>query len=128
MRLHSLTPRNMLIRHISVDQGNPVLVIQWRFKIWPFKIQKHLKSGLFEGQISNVPVFKGSGLGYSHSPNHLKTWPFKIWMFLSGFQMIFHKLVAICLDFKCLGFQISEPIRNPDHFELNNFSTEWNPK
>ena len=42
----------------------------------PLVIWKHLKSGLFEDQISNCVVFKG--LGYSDCPNHLKSvhfWP-----------------------------------------------------
>ena len=36
-----------------------------------------LKSRLFEGQISNGPVFKWSGFsyGFSYSPNYLKTRP-----------------------------------------------------
>ena len=48
---------------------------------WVSEIGKHLKSVLFEGRISN-----GLALGiaiYSHSPNPLKTGPFKIWTFLS---------------------------------------------
>ena len=58
--------------------------IQWGSEIQPFKIQKHLKSGLFEYQISNGPDLKGSGysLTYSNGPNHLKTGPFKIWTLL----------------------------------------------
>ena len=37
--------------------------------------------------------------------------------------MIFDKMAAIGLDFKWLGFQISDPIPNPDHLEPNLFST-----
>ena len=78
---------------------------------WGSEIRKHLKSGLLEGQISNGPVFKWSGFnyGYSYSPD-LKTEPFKIWMFLSGFQMVFEKIGATCPDFKRLGFQNSDLI------------------
>ena len=47
-----------------------------------------LKSRLFEGQISNGPVFKWSGFSDCFSSYHLKTGPFKIWPFLSGFQMV----------------------------------------
>ena len=38
----------------------------------------HLKSGIFEGQISKAPVFKwlGFSYGYIYSPNHSKTGPF----------------------------------------------------
>ena len=50
------------------------------------EIQKHLKSGLFESQISNGVVFKWSS--FSYSPNHSKTGLFKIQPFLSGFQMV----------------------------------------
>ena len=39
----------------------------------------HLKSLLFEGHISNGPVFKWSAFtyGYSYGPNHLKAGPFE---------------------------------------------------
>ena len=36
--------------------------------------------------------------------NHLKTEPFKILTFLSGFKMFFDKMAAICLNLKWLGF------------------------
>ena len=47
----------------------------------------HLKSGFFEGQISNGLVFKWSRFnnGYSYCPDHLKTRPFKIWTYSNGF-------------------------------------------
>ena len=54
-------------------------------------------------------------------PNHLKTTPFEIWMFLSGFQMVFDKIAAICSDFKWLGFRISKHIWNPDkNIQISN--------
>ena len=31
---------------------------------------------------------------------------------LSGFQMVFDKMAAICLDFKWSGFQISDPMKS----------------
>ena len=34
---------------------------------------------------------RGFNYVYSFSPNHLKTRPFEIWTFLSGFQMVFTK-------------------------------------
>ena len=46
---------------------------------------------------------------------------------LSGFQMVFYKIEALCLDFKWLGFRNSDPIQNPDHLKLNLFSTIQNP-
>ena len=55
--------------------------------------------------------------GYSYSPNHSKTGLFKIQTFLSGFQMAFDKMVAICPDFKWLGFWIPDPIWNPDYLQ-----------
>ena len=63
---------------------------------WQFEFRKHLKSRPFDGQISNGPVFKWSGLGYryGYSPNHKKTRPLKIWTFLSSFQMVFDKMTA----------------------------------
>ena len=33
--------------------------------------------------------------------------------------MGFDKMVAICADFKWLGFRISDPIQNPDHLQPN---------
>ena len=74
--------------------------IQWGTEIRPFEIRKHLKSGLFEGRISNGPVFKWSGFSYGYGPNHLKTGPFEIQTFLFGFQMVVDKMAAICPDFK----------------------------
>ena len=65
--------------------------IQWRSEIWPFEIRKHLKSWLFEGWISNGPVFKWMGFSYGYSPNHSKTGPFKIRTILSGFKMFLRK-------------------------------------
>ena len=53
--------------------------VQWGSEIRPFEIRKHLKSGLFEGRISNGLVFKWSGFSYQ---------PFEIRKFLSGFQMV----------------------------------------
>ena len=37
--------------------------------------------------------------------------------------MIFDKMAVICPDFKWLGFQISDPIWNPDHLQTNLFLT-----
>ena len=51
---------------------------------------------------------------------------FKNGMFLSGFHMVLDKMPAICPDFKRLGFQILDPIRNPDHLQPNHFTTIWN--
>ena len=58
------------------------------------------KLGLFEGWNSNGLVFKWSCFRYSYSLNHSKTGTFKIWMLLSGFQMVFHKMAAICTNLK----------------------------
>ena len=44
--------------------------------------------------------FKWSSFGNSYSPNHSKIKPFKIWKFLSGFQIVSYKMMAICPDFK----------------------------
>ena len=74
---------------------------------------------------SKSPDFKWLGFSdsYSYSPDHLKTGPFKIRTLLSWFQMVFDKIAVICLDFKWLGFQISDPIQKPDHLKPNLFST-----
>ena len=70
--------------------------------------------------------FKWSVFCNGYGPNHTKYGPFKIQKFLSGFQMFFGKLVAICLDYKWLGLQISDPIQNPDHLKPNLFLRIWN--
>ena len=44
------------------------------------------------------------------------------WTFLSGFQMVFGKMVPICPEFR-----ISDPIWNPDHLQPNLFWTIQNP-
>ena len=90
------------------------LQLQWGSEIQPFKIQKHLK-------------WLGLSYGYSYSPNHSKTRPFKIQTFLSRIQVVFDKKTAICLDFKWLGFRISDPIQNLDHVQPNLYSTIQNP-
>ena len=35
-------------------------------------------------------------------------------------------MVAICPDFKWLGFQISNPMQSLDHLQANCFLTIWN--
>ena len=74
--------------------------------------------------------FKWSGFScsYIYSPNYLKTGKFKIWTFLSGFQMVFDKMVVICLDFKWLGFQIPSKIQticNPTFFHYLRSRFVW---
>ena len=41
--------------------------------------------------------------------------------------MVFDKMVAICSDFKWLGFWISDPIQNPYNLQPNLFLTIQNP-
>ena len=72
-------------------------------EIQPFEILKHLKSGLFEGQISNAPVFKWPDFSYGYSPNHSKTGTFKIQTFLSKFQMVFDKMFPHLSRFQMVG-------------------------
>ena len=104
--------------------------LQQSFQSWKCNIQweseyDHMKSGLFKGQISDGPVFKQSCFSYgcSFSTNHSKTKPFEIRTFLSGIQMVFDRMGAICKDFKWLGFRISDPIRKPDHLQPSLFLT-----
>ena len=78
--------------------------------------QQIQQSRLFEERISNGLVFKGSGYSFSYryGPSHWKTRPFKIWTFKSRFQIAFDKMAHIYLDFKCLGYRISDPIQDLD--------------
>ena len=96
----------------------------------PFEIQKNLKSGLFEGQILNGPVFKWSGFnnGYSYSPNHLKTRPFETQTFLSRLQMVLTKWLPVVgiSNGWASGFQIPfeiDTICNPTYFGPFKFYT-----
>ena len=41
--------------------------------------------------------------------------------------LVFNKMAAICPDFKWFGFQILDPIQNPDHLKPNLFLTIQNP-
>ena len=85
----------------------------------------HPKTGHFSVQYSNGPT----------NPDFLKI-NLKIQTFLrsnfkwsgfqkvelqlqSRFQMFFDKMAVICPDFKWMGFQISDPIPNPDHLQTN---------
>ena len=112
------------IQNVKV-QNLHVLVFweQWGSEIQTFKIWKHLKSRLFEDQISNGQVFKWLGFHYGYRPNRSKTGTFEIRMFLSRFQMVFDKMVPTCPDFKWLGIGISDPIQNSDHMQPNLFLT-----
>ena len=56
--------------------------VQWGFEIQELEIWKHLKTGIFEGWISNGQVFKWSGFSYGYGysygptiekPDHLKS-------------------------------------------------------
>ena len=42
---------------------------------------------------------------------------------LNHFILFFDKMAAIYPDFKWLGFKISDPIQNPDHWQANLFLT-----
>ena len=57
-------------------------------------------------QLMEKQQYVNLNYGYSFSPNHWKTGPFKIWTFLSGFQMVFDKIAAFCPDFNWLGFRL----------------------
>ena len=113
------------------------LQINWGSEIWPFLLIwchfPNFSLFVFVKQVKKISkqklVFhlrkreRREATVYSYGPNHSKTGPFKIWTFLSRFQIVFAKLAAICLDFIWSGFQISDPIRNQDHLQPNLFST-----
>ena len=84
------------------------------------EVEKMKYSGIWNPTIGNLETFeiwtfwrsdfKRTDLNYGYSPNHSKTRPLKIWMFLSGFQMVYDKMAALCLDFKI------QTICNPTSF------------
>ena len=95
-----MLPSILLVFHLTKKiQSEPILFILLAKQLHSLKFSgdlksDHLKSGLFEGLISNGPVFIWSGFsyGYSFSPNHLtfltKWQPF-VWLsngWASGFQ------------------------------------------
>ena len=59
----------------------------------------HSKSRLFEDQISNCRVFKGSG--YSYGTKHFENQTIRnLAIFISILNVFSYKIVVICLDFK----------------------------
>ena len=48
-------------------------------------------------------------------------------IFCLNFKWFFVKMVAICTNLAWLGFQISDPIQNPDHLQPNLILTIKNP-
>ena len=79
------------------------------YEIRPFKILKNLKSGHFEGRISNGPSF--NCLGFSYVPTIQKPDNSKSGRFCPNLKLVLIKRWPFVL----LGFWISDPIRNPDH-------------
>ena len=86
----------------------------------------HFKSILFDGQISNGRVFKCRDLAMAIVPTIQKLDHSK-YFFCPDFKCFFSKMAAICLVFKWLGLQISDPIRNSEHLQTNLFLTNQNP-
>ena len=78
-----------------------------------------LKSGLFEGQISNGWAFAMAKaiVPTIQNPD----------IFVQIFNVFFYKMAPICLDLKSLGVRISDPIWNPDHLQPNIFLAIQNP-
>ena len=70
-----------------------------------------VKPMVLEGMVSKKFGIFPRNFCNGKSPNHVKTGPFKIRIFLAGFQMVSDQLAAICLDFIWLGFHILLKIR-----------------
>ena len=66
-------------------------------------------SGLLEGKISNGLVFRAIVIPIAMVQS-FENRTIQIRTFMSCFQMVFDKMMAICPDFKWLGFWISDPI------------------
>ena len=85
-----INPKSALIwmpdKLVSCIKDIKTGLLQWGSEIRPIEIGTFWRSD-----------FKWSGLrcGYSYSPNHSKTRPFKILPFLSGFQMLFDKMAYL---------------------------------
>ena len=56
-----------------------------------------------------VRFWKGRAIAY-HGPDHLKTRPFKIWIYLSEFQMVFDINGNHLSHCQIAGFWILDPI------------------
>ena len=100
--------------------------VQWGSEIWPFEILN------FEGRISTVQLFSNVWAiamaiarccvfrpafeccmypKAGQNTQQLLSQPFKNWTIpnsnvLSGFQMVFDKMAAICPDFKCFNLSV----------------------
>ena len=78
-----------------------------------------------------VRFSKGRASAIALVPNHSKTKPFEIQTFLSGFHIVFNKMLAIWQDFK---FQISDfrshskfrPFANQPVFDHSKSRLVWN--
>ena len=81
----------------------------------PIKIWKHLKYRLFEDRITNGPA---KGLATSQ-PFENQNPDIFVWI-SNGFCQ---DSVPICPDLKWLGFRLSDPIGNLDHWQTNLFLT-----
>ena len=88
----------------------------------PFEIRTAKMSGFRMFPVFECPVF-GSPLQSGFQMVGLQLWL----PLLSRFHMDFGKMADICPDFEWLGFQISDPIQNPEHLQPNIFSTIQNP-
>ena len=86
-------------------QCQTINTLQKVSEIWRFESRKHLKSGNIctpDFMKVGFQMFRFSS-GWALAIALVPTiWPFEIWTFFG-------------LDFKWLGFRISDPIRNQDH-------------
>ena len=108
---------------ISSFYLEPGIWIQWGSEIWPLEIQKNLKSGLFKSQISSCPnsnilavVMVIALVPTSRKWDQSKSGHF-VWI-----SNDLGQIAPICPDFKWLGFQISDPVQNPNLLQPNLFS------
>ena len=92
---------------VHFSNGRAMAIVQGFLKL-------HSRNPLLAGWFPQITVDDTKYLQHvitpCYCPNHSKTRAFKIWKFLTKFQMVFDKMVHICLDFKWLGFRISDPI------------------
>ena len=131
-----------------------IFPIKLGYEIWLFEVWKHLKSGLFEGRISNDTDFKESefSYGYSYTVGIWNPETFEIptfrrsdfkWLGLSygyGYSLNHSKTGTFKIQtflsrFQMffdkmasicpgLGFLITDPIQNLDHSQPNLFNPD----
>ena len=115
---HWLNNKFIYSRYLKTTKLHISSLVQRGFEIRPFEIRKHLKSGLFKGQILYGQVFKWLGFSYGYS--------LKNRTILSGFEMIFWQNGNHLSVFQMVGLLDFRSHSNSRPFPVFNWKkTKW---